>query len=340
MKVYNSAIIGCGKMGSEFDPNGAYKVTTHAGAYKNTEDTNLVALCDTNEKKLKNAGEKWKILHLYRDYREMLDKEKIDILSICTWNSTHYKILKYAVKSGVRAIFCEKPIATTLEEASNMISLCKQNNVTLMIDYQRRFDPFHIKIKNLIKEEKLGDLQQATFYYSSGIANFGSHMFDLLRFFFGDAEFVQAYYKNDLEDPNIDGLIKFRNGLTTMIQSFDDRYYSMFELNIMGEKGGVKINKLGLDMEVYTVKENTLIKGYKEITKLESKIERDVNDSPILYGIKHLINCMENNKMPISSGLEGRESLALICAFHESAQENGKLIRLPLKASKIKINSK
>src|SRR3989344_3223645 len=47
MKVYNSAIIGCGKMGSEFDPNGAYKVTTHAGAYKNTEDTNLVALCDT-----------------------------------------------------------------------------------------------------------------------------------------------------------------------------------------------------------------------------------------------------------------------------------------------------
>ena len=203
MKIYNSAIVGCGKIGSEFDPGGTYKITTHARAYKNIENTNLVALCDSNEEKLKTAGKKWQVSRLYKDYRGMLDNEDIDILSVCTWNSTHYEILKYASQSNVKAVFCEKPIATTLEEADDMINLCKQYNITLMIDHQRRFDPFHNKIKNFIKQGSLGELQQTTFYYSSGIANFGGHMFDLLRFFFGEVEFVQSHYKNNLEDPNI-----------------------------------------------------------------------------------------------------------------------------------------
>lgn len=340
MKRYSAAIVGCGKIGSWFDPNGAYKITTHAGAYRNTENTDLVALCDVDKYKLKTAGKKWQVSHLYKNYREMLDNEDIDILSICTWNQTHYEILKYAVQSGLSGIFCEKPIATSLDEADDMIKLCKKYNVSLMINHQRRFDPFHKKIKNFIDEGNIGEVQQATFYYSSGIANFGSHMFDILRFCFGEAEFVQAYYKNNSEDPNIDGLVRFKNNLTTMIQSFDNKHYSIFDLNIIGTDGALKINKLGLDAEFYDIKESDLIKGYKELTKIGSKVYRDPNDSPILYGVKHLIDCIENNKIPISSGEDARESLALICAFHESAMQDGKIITLPLKTSNIKIKSK
>ena len=108
----------------------------------------------------------------------------------------------------------------------------------------------------------------------------------------------------------------------------------------MGAKGTLKINKLGLDMELYVVKENDLIKGYKELAKIESKISRNIEDSPIMYGIEHLVECMENNKTPISSGEDAREALALICAFHESAMQNGTIITLPLKTSNIKIKSR
>ena len=68
-------------------------------------------------------------------------------------------------------------------------------------------------------------MQQASFYYTAGIANSGSHMFDLMRYFFGDVSWVQAHYKNDKGDPNIDGIVKFRNGLIATVQSLEDEYY-------------------------------------------------------------------------------------------------------------------
>jgi predicted dehydrogenase len=98
-----------------------------------------------------------------------------------------------------------------------MIGLCRERGVALQVDHQRRFDPFHQEVRRFIQEGGLGRVQQATFYYSAGIANTGSHLFDLLRFFFGDAAWVQAVRSQNPSpnpaDPNIDGLVKFRSGL-------------------------------------------------------------------------------------------------------------------------------
>ena len=93
-KIYRAGIIGCGNIASGYDPNGAYKITTHAGAYSYIKKTKLVALTDMNKKKLNEAGKKWRIDKLYTNYKEMLEKEKLDILSICTWDDSHYQILK------------------------------------------------------------------------------------------------------------------------------------------------------------------------------------------------------------------------------------------------------
>ncbi|MEK6834816.1 MAG: Gfo/Idh/MocA family oxidoreductase [Nanoarchaeota archaeon] len=339
--IYNAAVIGCGRIGAEFDNDPRRKVIwTHAGAYKNSEKTELVSLSDVDGNRLEKAAEKFNVDKAYTDYSEMLKKEDLDIISICAWNSIHYKILKEAVLHNVKGIYCEKPIANNLEETDEMIRLCEENNVKLLVNHWRRFDGFHPKIKEFIDQGNLGMIQQASFYYTAGIANSGSHMFDLMRYFFGDVEFVQAHYKNNKEDPNIDGIVKFKSGLISTVQSLEDEYYKKFSSFIYGAKGAIEITKSGFDLEMYEVRQSDKWSEYKELYRIQNPAIKYIEESFMINGVKHLVDCIEKNKNPISSGKDARESLALICAFHESAINDGKKIGLPLKTSNIHIKSK
>jgi len=328
-KIYNAAIIGCGKIASDLDPGRDY-IVTHAGAYTNLKNTNLVSISDINHNKLQESGKKWNISNLYLDYNEMLKKEKIDILSICTWTDSHYQIVKDAVNYKIKAILCEKPLAKNLDQAEEMIKLCKEKNILLFVNHQRRFDPFHNKIREYISNGNIGKIQQANFYYSSGIENFGSHMFDLLRFFFGEPKFVQSYYKELKEDPGIDGIVKFKDFITT-IQYFDTKNYSTFDFYIYGTKGALKITRLGLDLEVYEIENSDLLPGYKELFRKPSKIFRIKDESPMIRGIEHILDCINNNTKQNSSGHDGFKSLELIEAFKMSADKSGEKIAIPLK---------
>jgi predicted dehydrogenase len=304
----------------------------------------LVGLADVNEEKLNKSGARWGVTTLYQDYKKMLAEQKLDILSICTWNSTHLEIIKEALNYGVKAIFCEKPIADTLKNADEMIKLCEKNKVILQIDHQRRFDKMHQEIRDLIQGGKLGKIQQVTFYYTAGIANTGSHMFDMLRVFFGDASWVQATYSASQtinpKDPNIDGMVKFKNGVLAAIQACDSREYNLFEINTLGTKGRLNITRSGNDMEYYNVGDSTLFSGYQELFRHEPPINKDAPKEFMLSAVRHLVECVKEGKQSISSGRDGRASLELICACHESAKADGKRIILPLKDSKIEIQSK
>src|SRR5579864_2106046 len=110
-----AGIVGCGRIGCAFDddPRRGY-VSTHAGAYALSPDVHLAALADIDAAKLERYGNKFEVPARYTDYRAMLERERLDILSVCTWNDTHRPIIADAVERGVRAIFCEKPVAESL----------------------------------------------------------------------------------------------------------------------------------------------------------------------------------------------------------------------------------
>lgn len=338
--MFNASVVGLGRTGSEFDDDPKRKfIWSHSGAYNNVERTNLLALCDLDKDKLEKCGEKWGVNKLYTDHNEMLKKEDIDILSICTWNSTHLPILKSAVKNGVKAIYCEKPISVNIKEADEMIKLCRENNVILLVNHWRRFDGFHPKIKEFIDSGKLGELQQASFYYTAGIANSGSHMFDLMRYLFGNIDWIEGYYKTKKEDPDIDGVVKFKNGMVCTVQSLSDDYYKRFNLFIYGGKGAIEITRAGFDLDMYEVRQSDKWSEYKELYKMKSLIEYK-EESCFVNGVNHLVDCLEQNKSPVSTGEDARESLASICAFHESAMQDGKRIYFPLKETNIEIKSR
>jgi predicted dehydrogenase len=343
--TFRAGIVGCGRVGSEFDDDPKrIMISTHAGAYTAVDEVELVALSDLDENKLERCRKRWGVTSLYQDCKEMLSRENLDILSICTWNSTHLDIVKEAVNNDIKAIFCEKPIADSLKNADEIIRICDEKGIILQIDHQRRFDSFHQEVKDFIQKGNLGRIQQVTFYYTAGIANTGSHMFDLLRYFFGDVNWARAIYSQNKspnpDDPNIDGIVRFKNGTFCAIQACDVQEFLIFEMDCIGTKGRLNITQSGFDLEFYRVGESKLFSGYKEIFSSTPPIEKNVPTEFMVGAVIHLIDCLKKGSKPICSGEDGRASLELVCAFHESAKADGKKVSLPLSDSEIEIKLK
>ncbi len=132
---------------------------SHAGAYVAEPRTELVAVCDRREDAIAEFREDWPELDrvaAYRDFDELLDKERPEIVSIATSDHLHADLTLAAVDAGVKAILCEKPIATTLSDADRMIRACADAGVPLSIEYTRRWAPLFVEAKRILDSGTLG----------------------------------------------------------------------------------------------------------------------------------------------------------------------------------------
>jgi predicted dehydrogenase len=163
--MYNAAIIGAGRIGVEFED-------CHARAYKDHPSTELVAIFDRQLDKADKAADKWNVPIVGDQYWGM-GELGLDIVSICTPPQTHLGVVKDVLvcNPNLKAIYCEKPITIILEEAREMVAVCKEAGVLLVINHQRRFGT-------------------PTFTFSRGLFNTGTHMVDLLRQYFGEVKNV------------------------------------------------------------------------------------------------------------------------------------------------------
>jgi predicted dehydrogenase len=100
---------------------------SQARGWQRVPNVEMVALADTNEEARRAFGDEFGISMRYADYREMLDKEKLDIVSICSWHPQHAEMTLAAAARQPQAILCEKPMATCLGEADDMITACERN---------------------------------------------------------------------------------------------------------------------------------------------------------------------------------------------------------------------
>ena len=342
--MLRAGIVGCGRIGCAFDddPNRGY-VSTHAGAYVRTPGVDLVALADVDESKLARYGDRFHVAGRYSDYEAMLDEMRLDVLSVCTWNHTHLSIIEAAVKRGVRAVFCEKPLADSLESADRIVRLCADAGITLVVNHSRRFDPFHQEIAAFIRDGRLGRVQQGTAYYTAGLANTGSHLLDLLRFYLGDAVWVLGLASVSAApnpaDPNIDGFIGFRHGCHVALQACDVASYLIFEVHLLGTEGRLHVVSSGFGLEYEAAGPSGRFAGYKELARVPSPIETDRPHEFMLHAVEHVVACL-NGATALSSGADGRSALELICALRESATAGGRRVDLPLATSAVTIQSR
>ena len=337
---YNCAVIGCGRIGCGYDDKYGM-VRNHASAYKNNKRTTLSALCDVNYENLKKCSVRYGIDKLYNNYDELFENENLDIVSVCTLVDTHFEIVNRAIKNGVKGIFLEKPMSENLQTAKKITELCSKKGVSLQIDHQRRFIPLYHKIKNFLGDSKLGKIQHVNVYYGSGIANTGSHLFDMLLFLFGDIKSVVGEYgnnpSNNKVDPNIDGKIIFRNGITCSINSLDISHYGILEMDVLGTRGRLTVDMVNHSLN-YFITAKAKFLDYIQLSGKNFPVKKQKN-APLMTGLNNLIDSIERKNQLLCSARDGYKSLEAIIAFNLAAENNRK-IQLPLVRSKFKVRSK
>ena len=149
MNTHRAAIIGLTWIaaGPLHDPPhpvfGHIHADNHAAGYLPIENVTVVGACDLvperNAEFIANWGTHWPEARTYTNYKQMLTETSPSILSVVTPDHRHADIVVAACEAGVRGIYCEKPIATTLADADRIIAACRAHDVVLSIDHTRRW---------------------------------------------------------------------------------------------------------------------------------------------------------------------------------------------------------
>ncbi len=117
----------------------------------------LQAICGRNEEKVKEAAEKFGWNSYETDWRELIKRDDIDLIDIVTPNNNHAEIAIAAAEAG-KHVFCEKPLALTLEQSQRMLEAVEKNKVLHMINHNYRFAPAIQFAKKLIEDGRLGKI--------------------------------------------------------------------------------------------------------------------------------------------------------------------------------------
>jgi predicted dehydrogenase len=121
----------------------------------------------------------------YDSYAGLLDTEHPEVVSICTPPAAHLEVARAAVAAGVRAIHCEKPIATSYGDVLAMHRLAADAGVQLTFNLQRRYEPVHRFARDQIAAGAIGDVISME-GYCPNLPDWGSHIVDLMLFYLGD----------------------------------------------------------------------------------------------------------------------------------------------------------
>jgi len=330
--TFRAAVIGCGKIGSEFadDPR-ITDIYTHAGAYSACPDTELVAVCDADSNKVRKCGARWGVSETYSDINEMMTNEKPAIVSICTPDPTHYSVICEVMKYDcLRAIYAEKPLALTLPDASEILTQVKSRNIALAVNYFRRYAPNLQELKmEIVDNNIIGEIQSVNCSYTKGILHNGSHLLDLARFLAGDIISVRgiANHRTDLNDadPTVDASLQFANGASGFIQGYDEKWFDICEMDLIGTIGRIRILNSGHTIEHYDIHEDPNYSGYMGLS-LMTKDTRGMTDT-LLHGVEDLIACIGSDRDPLCSGFDGYSALNIGLCISESAH-TGNLIAI------------
>lgn len=341
-KIYKVALVGCGRIAER-----------HATVLQNAKIPNvqLTAVCDVDPLRSKTFGEKYSVDH-YCDLHQMMQNEKINLVSVLTDSGSHYRNVIELAKYKVD-IIVEKPLALRLDHVDEMINACEVANIKLFVVKQNRFNLPVLQMRKALEQKRFGKLNLGTIrvrwcrdqeYYDrdtwrgtwlndGGVAsNQASHHIDLLQWFMGDVETVNAVTKTSIANIEVEdtmiAMLKFKNGALGIVEATTATRPIDLEgsISILGNDGTVEIGGFAVNqMKHWQFKERR--------DEDETVLDNFSVNPPDVYGFghqayyKHVIDCLEGNVEGMLSGHEGRKTVKLINALYASA-ETGECIRL------------
>jgi len=201
---YRVAIIGTGRMGGLIEdemPFGSWsKPYGHMSAYRAIPETTVIAVANRGEARLERFSKRFGIDNTYLDYKEMILKEKPDIVSITTPSLARAEPIIFCAEHGVRGIFAEKGLCASLEEADRVAEAVRRNNVAFNWGALRRHHDGFKKIRAAIAEGSIGQPRLAVMSFASDLIKHHPHSLDLVEMMFGDAK--PLWVEGHLVDPD------------------------------------------------------------------------------------------------------------------------------------------
>ncbi len=190
--TYRAAIIGAGRIGGLLEdeqPNNTYrKPHSHCAAYDFIEQTEVVGVAGRNEGRLQMFTDRFGITNTYLDYREMIEKEKPDIVSVTTQSQFRAEPIIFAAENGVRGIYAEKALCASLDEADRIAAACRANNVAFNFGAERRYHDGFVRLRQAIERGDIGEPQFAFTFWVTDLMKHHSHSFDTVAMLLGDPE--------------------------------------------------------------------------------------------------------------------------------------------------------
>ena len=341
METYRTAIVGLTGIGARRPPEPTdvplYGTlpASHAAAYNRHPQTEVAAVCDIRQELLdefkENWADVWPEVNCYTDYREMLEKERPDLVSVATSDHFHADITVDAAEGDARGILCEKPIATTLADADRMIAAAEANDVVLSIEHTRRWNAEHHKAREIIRSGEIGSLRAVVATLLSPRAMLfrnGTHTIDAICFF---AESEPAWVSAELEDgfdhfteyksgggrdattdPAASAYIRFANGVRAFFNGVKTQMLGS-QLELQCDDGRIEVSDRGV----------SLIRSHSHI----DWARHDLRASRYMYtqqlgAVAELIDAVENGRELVSPAPEARKTLQIMLGILKS-HENG-----------------
>ncbi|ADU30524.1 Gfo/Idh/MocA family protein [Evansella cellulosilytica] len=340
MSKLKVSIIGCGSIA----------INRHIPEFHDNKNVEIVAVCDIVSERAEKMAELYDT-KAYTDYKEVLKLSEVDAVSVCLPNYLHAPVSIDALNAG-KHVLCEKPMATSQEEADEMIAAAKKNDKKLMIAHNQRFVDSHRKAKEIIDSGKLGkifsfkttfghpgpedwsiDGASSWFFkkeeaYMGAMGDLGVHKADLMRYLLGDfsevGSFIETNAKENTDvDDNAVCVLRTENGVIgTLAASWAYVTGSYNGTIIYGQEGTLRLED---------DPEHSLIEEYKNghvIKHKLSKIQSNEDGARTnTHVIDHFVESVLENKQPLIDGEEGMKSLQIILGAIKS-QETKQIISL------------
>src|SRR3990167_7915647 len=269
----------------------------------------------------------------------MLENEKIDAVSVCVPTKLHKDIAIDMARKGIN-VLVEKPIATTTQEAKEIISAAEKNNVKLMIGHIEQFNPVVAELKKRIQGNELGKIMQVhcqrLSLFPQRIIDVGviidlaiheiyvlKHLIDskIKRVYAETAQRFHSYHEDLLI-----GTIRFDNNVLGVISSNWLTPKKVRQIKVTGEKGMFFADYLTQELYFYEKEfaaksadyNDAFIKG-REGKKIKIGIKKS---EPLKNELEAFIDCIKKNKEPPVTGKDGLEALEIARKFLESSRKN------------------
>lgn len=322
--------------------------------YKNIENVEFIAVSDPDANGREKAAAETGASRSYADYRDMLEKEELDIVSVCPrLPGERVAMITACLEAGCH-IYTEKPMTSTLAEGDQIVAAANARGLKIAVAHQAVYLPATHAIKQLLNDGKIGTVQAI---HASGKQDhrgggedmivLGTHLFNMMRFFVGDVAWMQAHvttegkevgYGDDHEPTEpvgpvagdcINSYLAFKSGVSGFFQSRRDQAGSgRYGMEIIGSEG---IFSLRGD-----VANRLMVYPYPVLVPAnpDQKWEAiDLDDTPFSGGnelaVRDLIDAIENDRKPISAAEDAVAALEMILGAYES-QLSGERVSFPI----------